>query len=392
MMTTVLTYELCMQTERQFHILELLTLIQYAENAEALLHHQVRVHAEDDIPEMAAAKIVANGLTKKSFSRQLYCLENKHMNSKSSSPPVSRVSSPPTMHRLSPTTIATLSGQKRPSDAAYEHLVRSLPPIDLHAFPQKKSLKRVYGPIRPPPQPDPYLENLRKTSLINPAQKTKRYRSHVTKAWETEYASANSPVTPRIRFGKKQTVRIPKKTQEFKQNWRKLKQKNRSLKQTIFPDLSLETDDDRTLTDQLISELPSDVEEDTEAIVYSPTINEEPVPDIPPSYKIHTYVKNLNGSIARIKPQEQTVDLSTTFEDLLVTADDVAEEQGLRPLNTYVGVINETNIFHPFEIMYQNLAHRLYHVDKHLKNGIISVIYDLSPAKNGGKRRRKNKK
>ncbi len=304
----------------------------------------------------------------------------------------SRSASPPVMRRLSPTTIATLSGQKRPSDAAYEHLSRSLNPIDLHALPQKKSLKRVYGPIRPPPPTNTYLENLKNTSLISPAQKTKRYRSYVTNAWENEYKpnATTATTTPRIRFGKKQTVRIPKKTQEFKQKWRKLKQTNRSLKQRIFPILALEADDDRTLTNQLLADLPSDVEEETEAIVHSPTIEEEPIPDIPSLYKIHTYIRNLTGNIVQIPPLEQTVMPSTTFEDLLVIADDVAEEQGIHPLNTYVGVIDDKNVFQKFDITFNSLSHKLYTANKHLKNGIIIILYDLLPAKNGGKRKIKN--
>jgi hypothetical protein len=303
-----------------------------------------------------------------------------------------RSSSPPVMRRLSPTTIATLSGQKRPSDAAYNSLSQSLQPINLSAMPQRKSLKRVYGPIRPPPPTDAYLENLKKTTLIPQNEKTKRYRKHVTNAWTSTHSSpTGSPQQPRIRFGKKQTVRIPKKTEQFKKEWRKLKQQNRALKNSIFPNLAFETDEDRTLTDQLIVDLPSDVEEETEAIVHSPTVVEEPIPDIPPLYKIHTYVKNSSGNIMRIEPNEQTVMSSTLFEDLLVLADDVAEENGLHPLNTFIGVVDENNIFHPFEITYGRLSHKLYSVNKHLINGIITVVYDMSPAKSGGKRKPRKK-
>ena len=298
------------------------------------------------------------------------------------------------MRRLSPTTIATLSGQKRPSDAAYEHLVRSLPPVDIHAIPQHKSLKRVYGPIRPPLPTDDYLENLRNTTLLNKTQKAKRYKSHVLDAWEQTYANANANAhqQPRIRFGKQQIVRIPKKTKQFKQEWKKLKQRNRTLKQNVFPNLALETDEDRTLTDQLVVDLPSDIEEETEAIVHSPTVVEEPIPNIPPAYTVHTFIKNSAGAILRIPPNEQTVDTSKTIEDLLVIAADNAEQQNIHPFETYIGVIDETHIFHPFEITYTNLQHKLYRLNKHLPDGLINIIYDLSSPKSGGKRNRKPRK
>ncbi len=306
-------------------------------------------------------------------------------------------SAAPQSRRLSSMDLAKLAGYKRPHDAEYDVLKNSLAPIDLTAVPQRKSLKRVYGPVTPAPAEEPYLANLRDSTLLTSKDKDKRYRAYVKNAYyhQQPVSDTNNVASRRIRFGNKQTVRIPKKTPEYKNAWRALKQHNRLLKRSIFPILKDEPDEDRTVTDQLRVDLPSDVEEETEVLVHSPTVVEEPIADIPSKFKVKFYINDVAGGKIRFLKQT-TIESDKAFDDVLVLADDIAEEEGYTSsfaeeeghddsmFNTYVGVIVNGS-FEPFNLTFDTLSHKLHTVHKLLKKNTLEVLIDVT-AKSGGKR------
>ena len=202
-------------------------------------------------------------------------------------------STPPQMQHIS---MSSVLGNKRPLDDNYSALQANLPPVDLQAVPQTKALKKMHGPIKPPSAvDDQYLTNLVNNQGLSRRDKVDYYRQymmHKANSTSVSPASAHNVTNKRIRFGKKQTVRIPKKRPEYKQELRELKNYNKQLQRSIFPNLADEADEDRTLTNLLKTDVPSDIEEETDAIVYSPTIEEEPIPEIQPLYKLHFYLMN----------------------------------------------------------------------------------------------------
>lgn len=269
-----------------------------------------------------------------------------------------------------------LTGNKRQLDADYLELSKSLPPVNLHATPLKKSLKKVYGPIKPVEPRDTYLDNLANSELVSRREKVKRHTRYLlNKHNSASPPTRASPPTKRIRFGNKQTVRIPKKRPEYKNALKILKHENRILKKSIFPNLADEQDDDRRLTDLLKTDVPSDIEEETDATIYSPTIEENPIPK---SYTLHIYLKDNANNLIRMLPLEQSISDTMLIEDLMVLIDDIAEANGYNNVNIFIGKINEKKTLNPFLIHFNSLSKPISMFDNLITNHIIDAVIQLS--------------
>ncbi len=237
----------------------------------------------------------------------------------------------------------------------------------------------MYGPIKPVPIRDTYLDNLSNTPLISRRDKVKRHTRYLLNKHNNPKSPASSPAsspsTKRIRFGNKKTVRIPKKRSEYKQAWRELKQENKILKKSFFPKLEDEQDDDYSLTNLLKTDVPSDIEEETDATIYSPTIEEEPIPTF---YTLHIYLKDETNKFIRMLPLEKSVSALMAIEDLMVLVDDVAETNGFDNVNVFIGKINiAANTFSPFLINFNSLTKPLSIFDNLITNNTIDAIIQI---------------
>lgn len=295
-------------------------------------------------------------------------------------------------NKRSPFQLMSVLKSKRPLDDEYSALHKRLSPVDLKAVPQNKALKKVHGPIRPNANTDDhYLTNLENNQGLSRREKINYYRQYMMHKANSAPPITHNTTNKRIRFGTKQTVRIPKKRPEYKHELRQLKQHNRQLKHNIFPNLADERDDDRTLTNLLLTEVPADIEEETEAIVYSPTIEEEPIPEIQPLYTLHFYLMNAPGNYMRAEPFEQTIQSTSDFEDVILIGDDLAEDNGFEDVDVYVGIMDENQRFTPFPMTYNRLSKKLHTINDLLPNGVLDIVIDVS-AKHGGKNKRFRKR
>ena len=321
-----------------------------------------------------------------------------------------RPSSPPVMRAVSPTTSQTLSGNKR----GYDELQRSLSPVDVHALPPpRSSLKKRYGPIAPPPLRNPYLQGLSTTNLVPEQDKRSRHNRYVLNNQEKfmHKPTDDQPHNKRLTYGDVKTVRIPKKTQRYKLANRFMNQKNKLLRRQMFPNLDNEADDDYTLTNKLETELPSDIEEETEAIVYSPTVEVKPIEPLtemstapvistaPVSsfYKVRLFVKKKDGSIRRLRfdNDELEIEVKTneTFDKIASLAAYVAVDYP-KGFNVLIGQMDEDNHFTEFDLTrYDPVDGKLFLLNDFYNDATIDLLIDLTPTV-GGKRsyKRSNKR